>query len=115
MKSLKQIFFMFNLLYEVKEVTRIKVTYRGRIILKFASRKKDQEFFVTASGEQIQPELFSTNSILSREQHNELQDILNYENFINAFKSKLGNDGFPSTIKGDIIINENKINWKFGE
>ena len=106
---------MFNLSYEVKEVTRIKVTYRGRIILKFASRKKDQEFFATANGEQIQPELFSTNSVLSREQYNQLQDILNYENFVNAFKSKLENDGFPPTIKGILITTEDRINWEFGE
>ncbi len=115
MKTLKHIDFNFDLIYQVKEITHIKIEYRGSITLSFASRKKDMVFSATASGSEIVPELFSTLSHLDRDQYNELQEILCHSNLIERMERFIAENNFPLKINGYITKENDHLIFEVGK
>jgi len=104
MKTLKRIDFKFDLSYEVKEITQIKISYRGSINLQFASRKKDLIFSCAAYGTEINPALYSTIGTLNRDQYNYIQGLLSHEILSNMIKPYIQRNNFPPFISGNILI-----------
>jgi len=114
MKTLKEIDFFFNLEYEVKEITDIKISYRGSITLKFASRKKDVTYAISANGSNIFPELYCSLD-LTKEQYDRLTDILSNQIFLTKLTHYIYDNHFPKLISGIITITSENINFDISE
>jgi len=112
MKTLKKIIFDFYLSYEMKEITRIQINYRGNITLSFASRKKDLTFSIGASGSEIYPELYSSLDILDRDQYSTVLDILSNNIFLNLIMNYIIKNTYPNNMKGIISIDGDKISYE---
>lgn len=111
MKTLKRIDFKFNLTYQVKEITKIKINYQGTINLSFSSRKKDLLFSCIAYGSEIVPCLYSTNDVLDRDEYNYIQDLLNNKILITFIEAFIQENNFPPSLSGHILIKDDDYNF----